>query len=92
MGLSHGTIANAEEGDATVKTWIKLAEHFGEDPRQILHWAGLGDAPTLRDEYIVRVENKLSRITDPEKRETIEGIIDLLSPDRRRPQKRQVNE
>jgi len=83
VGLSHGTIANAESGDATAKTWIALANYFNEDSRQVLHWAGLGDAPAERDPYILRVENKLSKIKDNEKRQAIEGLIDSLSPDKK---------
>lgn len=70
VGLSHMTLSNAEEGDATAETWIRLAEHFGESPAVVLFWAGkIKDLP--RDESVIEV----AHLVDGIKNETVKKSV-----------------
>lgn len=78
VGLSHGTIANAEDGVATEKTWIMLAEFFKEDPQLVLFWAKkVDESPVPVDEWAEKIYRRLERLP-PELRDIAEAMIDVL--------------
>lgn len=58
IGVNHTTIAQAEEGKATIRTWIKLAEHFNESVLKVLHMAGEIKQPP-DDDVIKELQDKL---------------------------------
>jgi transcriptional regulator with XRE-family HTH domain len=61
----------------------KIAHALGVPIEDAYRAAGLPVSSTNRDTWVRRVENKLSQITDEKDRETIEGLIDILAPDKK---------
>lgn len=76
-GLSHVTIANAEDGNATTDTWIRLAEYFDESPQVVLGWAEKVDAIPQADAWVLETQRKLSQLA-PAQREMAELVIKAL--------------
>lgn len=80
-GLTHTTISNAEHGEASFETWVKIAEYFQEPIMNVLTWADyLKPAPT-RDDLIERIEADL-RAMSPEAREQAARIIRAMTKDK----------
>ncbi len=81
VGLTHTTVAKAEEGEATEATWIRLAEYFEEAPSKVLAMAEKTKQPTneeMRDEWAERTALELSRLP-AESRNFVEHILKYLS-------------
>jgi hypothetical protein len=80
VGLSHGTLANAEDGIASETTWIALAEYFGENPQQVLYWAGKTKDQPPTKEKLERAQAIVNRIATlrPDLQELADSFIDML--------------
>lgn len=57
--VNHTTLAQAEEGRATVQTWIKLAEYFDESVLQVLYWAKKMKQPPSNNDVILEMQNRV---------------------------------
>ena len=59
IGANHTTIVDAEEGKATIRTWIKLAEYFNESVLNVLHWAGEIKQPPSEQDVLKEIQDRL---------------------------------
>lgn len=83
-GLDSAVISNIrnEKRNTGIDVAKKIANATGRPENEIFERAGLMKE-SKQDQWIRRVEHKLEQITDENDRRTIEGMIDLLSPDKR---------
>jgi DNA-binding XRE family transcriptional regulator len=80
IGLTHTTIANAEDGNATEATWIRLAEYFEESPSKVLAMAGKTLTPNdsdVQDEWVSKTAIKMARLP-AESRNLVDHLIQYL--------------
>ena len=91
--LSRQAIGYYLEGRTpNTEALTKIARAFNVSLDEVLRHANILPAVSERDEYLKRIEHKLSKINDPDDRATIEGMIDLLSPDKKRKGDKRVPE
>jgi len=61
----------------------KLAEAFQVPIEDAYRAAGIPVTESKQDRWVGRMESKLAQITDEDDRRTVEGMIDLLVPDKK---------
>ena len=83
-GLDSAVISNIRNGkrNTGIDVAKKIADATGRPENEIFERAGLMKEST-QDRWVRRVEHKLEQITDEDDRRTIEGLIDILSPDKK---------
>ena len=59
--INHTTLAQDEEGDATIQTWIKLAEYFNESVLQVLYWAKKIKQPPPENDIALEMQNRITQ-------------------------------
>jgi transcriptional regulator with XRE-family HTH domain len=81
VNLANTAISQAENGNASADTWIKLAEYFKVSADAVLWMAGLFTpiAPP-KDEIINRLERIIDEM-EPETRKKAEQLIKLIRSD-----------
>ena len=61
----------------------KIARALKVPPEEAFRAADILPPTSIQDQWVRRIEHKLEQITDESDRRTIEGMIDLLSPDKK---------
>lgn len=77
------TIANAEDGNATTDTWIKLAEHFETNPQLILSWVNKMEPLPEADQWVIETQRGLAKLP-PASRRVVEVLIQALRKEEQR--------
>ena len=90
-GLDSAVISNIKNGkrNTGIDVAKKIADATGRPENEIFERAGL-TKESNQDKWVRRVEHKLEQIKDENDRRTIEGMIDLLSPDKKAGGRRRV--
>jgi transcriptional regulator with XRE-family HTH domain len=90
--ISDAAISRILNGqrNAGPETLTAFAKAFNIPVEEAFRAAGLLPEPqdTKRDQWVRRIEHKLEKITDEDDRQTIEGLIDILSPDKKERRRR----
>jgi len=83
-GLTTASISKYMGGRIPDESALKkIARALKVPAEEAFRAAGILPPTTLQDQWVRRVEHKLEQITDENDRRTIEGLIDLLSPDKK---------
>jgi transcriptional regulator with XRE-family HTH domain len=92
--LSSAQISRILSGErgAEGKTIRAIAQALGVPPEEVFEAAGFLPKPQApsQDGWIRRVNRKLQEITNEDDRYTIEGLIDILSPEKKARRRRKA--
>ena len=95
LGITRAAVSNIINGKTerpSDETIEGIAKAFGVSKEIVMRHANILPQISKREERIKRIEYKISKIDDSDDLATIEGMIDLLSPDKRRKGDKRVTE